>query len=160
MSATRKCSPKRSLKKRNHSGRGIISVSVAHGRERPIERNGGCGPDTGEFVGNQSLKSPSFNEAWHRATYDVNKHLTENLGRGFTIKIGDGFTKPAIGTGAIINPRKRGLTPNTRANPRGDMCRSTPAILSLAADANCAFVAAVFRCWLRCRVSHIPQSSL
>ena len=71
----------------------VVGIMVRHDWGWPREAVSAVGPDPSQDAAGACLKSPFFDEVRHRATYDLNKELFDDLEGGLTIVVGRGYSK-------------------------------------------------------------------
>ena len=71
----------------------VVGIKVRHDWGWPREAVSAVGPDPSQDAAGACLKSPFFDEVRHRATYDLNKELFDDLEGGLTIVVGRGYSK-------------------------------------------------------------------
>src|SRR5580704_10876040 len=89
----RKSNSKRKVKK---SGRGSVSINICHGESGPDDAVAIWGPNAEQRAAMWCGEPPPFDDAYDRATYDLNKELADNLRGGLAVESGNWFARTAF----------------------------------------------------------------
>lgn len=76
-----------------HSSSSVIGVPVGHELTGPDDADASRWPNAEERSFMWEGEPPPFDEISRRRTYDMNKHLTDDLGSDVTIKVGSPYIR-------------------------------------------------------------------
>jgi hypothetical protein len=92
-----------------HRAGNVVGIAVSHELPGPYDANSRRWPNAKERAFMWEGEPPPFDEAARRRTYDMNKHLTDDLGSDVTIVVGSPYIRSASEFlfRRIIKKRKR-----------------------------------------------------